>query len=188
MVNGQVDMDPLRTTTAIPPNPPFLHDLLRMARATPMTVILHELPLALVTQKTAIVHEDMAQPIAILHELPLALATRRVIHQELLNMALVTPEDLPSMAPVAAQAVTLPDLQSMALAAVVTDPHHHHHSAGSEVDRCFSPTFEFNGLLINLSVLCILHIEIWAYAKEYIYHCLGSNSLETTRFHMTISL
>jgi len=165
MVNGQAGMDPLHTT---PPNPPLLHDPLRMVRATPTTAILRELPSALATQKTAIPHELpsalVTQKTAIPRELPLALATRTTIPREILNMTLATHailEGLLNMAPATAQTATIRELPNMALAAVADPPPHlpPPHTTGSEVDSCVFPLPlpHLNGSLINLSVLCILH-------------------------------
>lgn len=121
LVNAQADMDPLRTARATPPEAVTLHDLLSMARATPKTAILHELPMALAIQRTAT-----------LHELPLDLATQTAILRELLNMGLATQailEDLLNMAPATA---TLREHLNMAPAA--TKLHPPPRSTGSEVD------------------------------------------------------
>jgi len=158
MVNGQADMDPLRTARATPPKAAMLNDL-RMARATPKTAILRDLPLALATQKAAILHELplalATQTTAILHELPLVLATPRtaILHElplalatqtilrELLNMIPVARailEDLLNMALATAQTATLGELLNMTLAAKpATDPPPPPpHTIGNEVDHC----------------------------------------------------
>ena len=116
MVNGQAVMDPLRTARATPPKAAMLPDLHSMARATPTTVILPELPLALAT------------PIkAILHELPMALATQTTM---VLNLSLATLAILLNMA--------LATAQNMVLAALTaTDPPH---TTGIEDDHCVLPS------------------------------------------------
>ena len=119
MVNGQADMDPLRTARATPPKAAMLPDLHSMARATPTTVILPELPLALAT------------PIkAILHELPMALATQTTM---VLNLSLATLAILENLLNMA-----LATAQNMVLAALTaTDPPH---TTGIEGDHCVLPS------------------------------------------------
>ena len=129
MVNGRADMDPLRTARATPPKEAILLDLHSMGRATPTTVILPEIPLALAT------------PIAaILHERPMALAIQIAILRELLHLALAMHgnlENLLNMALVTARNMVLVKALNMALAA--TNPHPPH-TTGSEGDHGVFPS------------------------------------------------